>query len=163
MSHDPRGNTAADALRKSGEQPPDAHLAILLDEAPLGIYLVDASFRLAEVNKAARLVFGDIPDLIGRDFDDVLHRVWPRDVADAISRTFRHTLETGEPHHVPELAAVRRPIEASRSTTTGASPASSCLTAAMAWRATSVTSRDWSRRDRPSPSRKRVTAASSTR
>ena len=26
----------------------------------------------------ARPVFGDIPDLVGRDFDEVIHVLWPK-------------------------------------------------------------------------------------
>ena len=47
----------------------------LLNEAPLGVYLVDADFRMRQVNPAALSAFGDIPDLIGRDFDEVIHRL----------------------------------------------------------------------------------------
>ena len=46
--------------------------------------------------------FGDIPDLIGRDFDEVIHILWPKAYADEIVRRFRRTLETGEPHIEPE-------------------------------------------------------------
>ncbi len=54
-----------------------AQFETLLAEAPLGVYLVDDGFRIREVNPAARPFFGDIPDLIGRDFDDVIHIMWP--------------------------------------------------------------------------------------
>ena len=35
-------------------------------------------------------------------------RAWPSEAADEIVRTFRHTLETGEPHVVPEFIAQRK-------------------------------------------------------
>ena len=79
-----------------------AQFETLLNEAPLGVYLVDAEFRIRQVNPRARPVFGDIPDLIGRDFDEVIHRLWPKHYADEIVRIFRHTLETGEPYATPE-------------------------------------------------------------
>ena len=74
----------------------------LLNEAPLGVYVIDADFRIQSVNPTALPVFGDIPDLIGRDFDEVIHILWPAPHADEVVRLFRHALETGEPHFVPQ-------------------------------------------------------------
>jgi PAS domain S-box-containing protein len=88
---------AETALRRRTDQ-----FETLLDNAPLGVYLVDADFRIRQVNPVAGPVFGDIPDLIGRDFDDVMHILWPKPYADEIVRLFRHTLETGEPYIAPE-------------------------------------------------------------
>jgi len=80
----------------------------LLNEAPIGVYLVDADFRIKAVNPTALPVFGDIPDLVGRDFDEVIHILWPEDYADEIVRLFRHTLETGEPYVASEHIEERR-------------------------------------------------------
>jgi PAS domain S-box-containing protein len=79
----------------------------LLNGAPLGVYLVDADLRILEVNPAARPVFGAIPNLIGRDFVEVIHILRPREFADEIVRLFRNTLETGEPYFAPEKMAGR--------------------------------------------------------
>ncbi len=68
----------------------------LIDRAPLGVYLVDDDFRIRHVNAVARLVFGEIPDLVGRDVEQVMHLLWQRHYADEIVRTFRYTLETGQ-------------------------------------------------------------------
>jgi PAS domain S-box-containing protein len=73
-----------------------AQFETLLNEAPLGVYLVDGDFRIRSVNPAARAVFGNIPGLIGRDFDEVIHILWPRPYADELVSVFRHTLLTGE-------------------------------------------------------------------
>jgi PAS domain S-box-containing protein len=81
---------------------------MLLNAAPLGVYLVDADFRIRQVNPTALAVFGDIPDLIGRDFDEVIHRLWSQAYADEIVRLFRHTLDTGEPYMAPERSEERR-------------------------------------------------------
>jgi PAS domain S-box-containing protein len=70
----------------------------LLNQAPLGVYLVDADFRIAQVNPVARPVFGDIPNLIGRDFGEVIQILWEKRYADEIVGIFRRTLETGEPY-----------------------------------------------------------------
>jgi PAS domain S-box-containing protein len=85
-----------------------AQFEILLNEAPLGVYLVDDEFRLRAVNPTALPVFGNIPDLIGRDFGYVIHTLWQGAAADEIIARFRHTLETGEPHVVPEWTEERR-------------------------------------------------------
>src|SRR6478672_10390889 len=74
----------------------------LLNQAPLGVYLVDADLRIAQVNPIALKVFGDIPNLIGREFDEVVHLLWEKPYADELLRTFQHTLETGEPYIAPE-------------------------------------------------------------
>jgi len=68
----------------------------LLNRAPLGVYLVDADFRVREVNPVAREAFGDIPGLVGRDFEEVLNILWDRPYAAEIAAVFRHTLETGD-------------------------------------------------------------------
>ena len=93
---------ANEALRESETQ-----LQILFDVAPLGVYLVDGDFRIRQVNPMALPTFGNIPDLIGRDFDEVIHILWPKEYADEIVRLFRRTLETGEPYYTPERIEAR--------------------------------------------------------
>jgi PAS domain S-box-containing protein len=91
------------AIRQRGEQ-----FKTLLDQAPLGVYLVDADFRIREVNPIALPVFGDIEGgVIGRDFPEVMHRLWDDEYADELVRIFRHTLETGEPHVTHERGEMR--------------------------------------------------------
>ena len=84
-----------------------AQFETLFNEAPLGVYLVGSDFRIREINPQARATFGDIPDLVGRDFGEVIHTLWPPSYADQIARQFRHTLESGEPHFVAEHAEQR--------------------------------------------------------
>ncbi|HEY3840838.1 MAG TPA: ATP-binding protein, partial [Bryobacteraceae bacterium] len=79
----------------------------LLNQAPMGVYLVDSDFRLRLVNPTALPVFGASPDLLGRDFDQAVHLLWPAAYADEIVRQFRHTLATGEPHIDPERVQER--------------------------------------------------------
>jgi PAS domain S-box-containing protein len=88
---------AQEALRAS-----EAQLQTLINDVSLGVYVVDGDFRIGKVNPTARSVFGGIPDLIGRDFDEVIHFLWAKEYADEIVRIFRHTLETGEPYFAPE-------------------------------------------------------------
>ncbi|MDB6102373.1 MAG: Multi-sensor hybrid histidine kinase [Gammaproteobacteria bacterium] len=68
----------------------------LINEAPLGIYVVGADFRVRDVNPAARVAFRGLPDPIGQDFDAVIHAMRPKEYADEVARAFRHTLQTGE-------------------------------------------------------------------
>jgi PAS domain S-box-containing protein len=79
-----------------------AQYQTLLNQAPLGVYLVDAEFRIRDVNPTALRVFGDIPNLIGRDFEEVLHRLWDNRFTAEIVAIFKNTLNTGEPYQTPE-------------------------------------------------------------
>jgi PAS domain S-box-containing protein len=89
-------------LRHRSEQ-----LETLLNAAPLGVYLVDSDFRVAQINPVALPTFENVSDVIGRDFAEVLHIIWKQEVADEVVRIFRHTLDTGEAHHAPELGEFR--------------------------------------------------------
>jgi PAS domain S-box-containing protein len=74
----------------------------ILNIAPLGVYVVDKDLRFCELNPYALSTFGDTPDLIGRDFNEFIHTVWPKDYADEIVQLFRYTLESGEPYVITE-------------------------------------------------------------
>ena len=74
----------------------------LVNNAPLGIYLVDADFRIRQVNPVALLEFGAIPELIGRDFGLAMRTLLDSTQADEIVSRFRHTLATGEAYEAPE-------------------------------------------------------------
>jgi PAS domain S-box-containing protein len=92
------------ALRYQSEQ----HLT-LLNRAPLGVYLVDADFRVVEVNPVALPIFGDVPGgVIGRDFQEIVQILWEKDYADEVVGIFRHVLETGEPYVAAEREQRRR-------------------------------------------------------
>jgi PAS domain S-box-containing protein len=93
---------AHDELRYRGRQ-----FQTLVDQAPLGVLLVDGDLRVAQVNPAGRPVFSGIPDLVGRRLDEVMHILWPPTRADELVGIFRRALETGESCHLPELREVR--------------------------------------------------------
>jgi PAS domain S-box-containing protein len=95
-------------VRREGERRVLAVLETLLDQAPLGVYLVDSGFRLQQVNPTARLVFAELGDVIGRDFGDVIRQIRPDAQANEIIARFRHTLETGEGFREPEFVSRRR-------------------------------------------------------
>jgi PAS domain S-box-containing protein len=71
---------------------------------------VDADFRLRTVNPLARAIFAGIPDVIGRDLDEVLHTLWPPARADGFVALVRRTLESGEPFSAPDVSEVRDDI-----------------------------------------------------
>jgi PAS domain S-box-containing protein len=74
----------------------NAQFESLLNQTPLGVYLVDADLRICDANPIACTLFADSPGLIGSDFVQVTHRLWPAKYADEWVARLRHTLETGE-------------------------------------------------------------------
>ena len=91
------------ALRHRSEQ-----YQTLLHQAPVGVYVVDADFRIRDANPVAIPVFGDIPGgVIGRDFGEISHIVWEEAYANDLVRIFRHTLATGEPYVTSDRVAPR--------------------------------------------------------
>jgi signal transduction histidine kinase/ActR/RegA family two-component response regulator len=80
----------------------------LINQAPLGVYLVDADFRIREVNPLAQAMFSNVPGgVIGRDFSEVIHILWEKAYAVEIVNIFRATLATGEPYVMPERVEFR--------------------------------------------------------
>ena len=84
-----------------------AQYETLLHQIPLGVYLVDADFRIREVNPTARAFFGQLPGIIGRDFAEVSHLLWTKKYADEVIQLFRQTWETGKPYEKTEDLQVR--------------------------------------------------------
>jgi PAS domain S-box-containing protein len=82
----------------------------VVSQAPVGVYVVDAMLRLQQVNATARPVFRKVRPLIGRDFSEIIHILWPKRVADQIMERFQHTLNTGAPYQSPNFAERRRDI-----------------------------------------------------
>jgi PAS domain S-box-containing protein len=88
----------------------EALFSALLAQAPIGVYVVDARLRLQQVNPRALPVFSKVHPLIGRDFSEIIHIIWPQGIADQIMKRFRHTLKTGAPYQSPDFAERRRDI-----------------------------------------------------
>ena len=86
----------------------EALFAALIAQAPVGVYVVNAQFQLQQVNPKGLPVFSSIQPLIGRDFSEILHILWPRRAAAHVIKLFRHTLKTGEPYQSPEFAEQRQ-------------------------------------------------------
>ena len=82
----------------------------LVENAPFGLYVVDAQFRLRHVSAAAQKVFSHVHPLIGRDFDEVLRCVWADPFASEAIGRFHHTLQTGEAYAAPNTTQLRNDI-----------------------------------------------------
>jgi len=82
----------------------------LIENAPFGLYVVDAQFRLRQVSTASRKAFSSVSPLIGRDFEEVVRTIWSDPFASEVLGRFRHTLETGEPYVAPNSTQQRRDI-----------------------------------------------------
>ncbi|WP_322005217.1 ATP-binding protein [Paraburkholderia tropica] len=88
-----------------------AQFETLMNEAPLGVYLIDRELRIRETNPGAQAFFGDAADLTGQDVGALMRRVWHPPYADEIVAIFRDTLATGAPYHTPERSEPRRDRE----------------------------------------------------
>src|SRR5262245_22365398 len=80
----------------------------LLQEAPLGVYVVDAELRVRATTAAARRILGDPPGLLGRELEPLLRELWDAALARRIAARFRRVLASGEPYTHPEWSAPRR-------------------------------------------------------
>jgi PAS domain S-box-containing protein len=87
-----------------------ALFAKVVEQAPGGVYVVDAQFRVHQVNPKALPVFASAQPLIGRDFDEVLAIVWGPEFGSEIGGIFRHTLTTGEQYISSVVSRVRHDI-----------------------------------------------------
>lgn len=82
-------------------------LSRLVEQAPIGMYVVDGDFRVQQVNAIAAPVFGSVDPLIGRDFDEVMRILWGEAVGARCADIFRHTLATGERYVSPSFVEQR--------------------------------------------------------
>ena len=73
----------------------------MLEQAPTGMYVVDAGFRMQQVNALARPVFASIDPLVGRDFAEIMEILWGPVVGARCTAIFRHTLASGERYVSP--------------------------------------------------------------
>lgn len=83
----------------------------LVEQSPFGVYAIDADFRLVQVSAGAQKVFENVRPLLGRDFSEVLHQIWPEAFACEVIARFRRTLDTGEPYRSPTTVERRHDID----------------------------------------------------
>ena len=84
--------------------------ADLIQQAPVGVYVVDDQLRVHQVNPKAEPVFRNLRPVVGRTISEVLRFLWPRKVAAEVLVRFRHTLASGEPYDSPNFTARRRDL-----------------------------------------------------
>lgn len=84
-----------------------AQFEALLNQSPLGIYLVDSKLRILQMNPTAAESLGALA-FVGEPLEEAFKRILPSSFAEATLRHFLHTLETGEPHIVDETPDQRR-------------------------------------------------------
>jgi PAS domain S-box-containing protein len=83
----------------------------LIERAPFGIYIIDSAFCIANMNKSSQTgSFRNVHPVIGRDFSEAMHILWPSIVAEEIISHFRHTLDTGESFYSPRFTNLRNDI-----------------------------------------------------
>ncbi len=100
------------ARRRAEEAMKASHdrFAAIIDQSPVGIFLLDSDLRFQHVNATAQPFLGEIENPIGRTLSDVASTLWPPEVATTLSDLFRRTLETGVPHFDKHFAAVRKDL-----------------------------------------------------
>lgn len=86
----------------------EALFTALIQQAPVGVYVVDDQLRLQEANPQAQAAFRKFRPLLGRNLSDIVRTVWPRRIAREIMEHFRDTLQSGQPYASPEFRARRR-------------------------------------------------------
>jgi PAS domain S-box-containing protein len=99
--------------RKQAEaalQQSEGLFSTVVDQAPNGMYVVNAQFCMQQVNSRALPVFSAVHPLIGRDFSEVVQILWGPEVGGHIARIFRHTLETGERYMSPGFSGRRHDL-----------------------------------------------------
>jgi PAS domain S-box-containing protein len=85
----------------------------LVERAPFGIYVVDANFRIVQMNAGSQnQAFRNVRPIVGHDFGEAMHILWPSEIAEEIIAVFRRTLETGEPYSSPRFTKPRKDVPA---------------------------------------------------
>jgi PAS domain S-box-containing protein len=82
----------------------------LVDQAPTGMYVVDAGFRVQQVNALAEPVFRRVDPVIGRDFAEVASLLWGSDTGARVAAIFRRTLATGHRYVSPPFSEQRHDV-----------------------------------------------------
>ncbi len=82
----------------------------LVRNAPFGIFILDGEFRLRTVSAGAEKVFAQVKPFIGRDFAEIIDRLWTEPFASATTERFRNTLATGETYQAKDMSEQRNDI-----------------------------------------------------
>ena len=87
-----------------------ALFAKIIEQAPGGLYVMDAQLRVQVVNAEAMLLFDNVQPVIGRNLEDVLKALWGRELGQQCTDIVSHTLETGERYVSPRFHHLRDDI-----------------------------------------------------
>jgi PAS domain S-box-containing protein len=80
----------------------------LIEQAPIGIYLLDSDLRFIDINPIASTVFGNRSGgIVGRKLEEVVRELWPEPGASETISIFRRTLQSGEPYVVSDGGGAR--------------------------------------------------------
>ncbi len=82
----------------------------IIEQAPGGVYVMDAQLRVREVNNEALPVFANAQPVIGRELGEVLEMLWGPEIGRQCTDIVRRTLETGERHVSPRFDHLRQDI-----------------------------------------------------
>jgi PAS domain S-box-containing protein len=83
----------------------------LIERAPFGVYVIDSQFRIAHMNASSQTgAFRNVRPVIGRDFSEAIHILWPEETASGVISAFRHTLKTGESYYSPRFTNPRQDV-----------------------------------------------------
>ena len=73
----------------------------------MGIFLLTDNLCISQANPVARKVWPSSPELIGRNFEELMRSLWPAVMADNIIQKYRHTLATGKSYKATDIADQR--------------------------------------------------------
>lgn len=77
-------------------------LADVLQDLPIGVFIVDAQWRIREANAIAERAFGIGVAWQELRFTELVSRMWPASYAHSLLARFEHTLKTGEAYRRAE-------------------------------------------------------------
>jgi len=87
-------------------------LYALVEQAPFGVYTVDAELRIVQINAYAQeRAFRNVRPAVGRHLGEALGVLWPQDVAESIVRAFEQTLTSGIPYYSHDYVEPRADID----------------------------------------------------
>lgn len=91
-----------------------ALFAKIIEQAPGGVYVLDAQLRVRVVNTEALEVFATMQPVIGRELGEMLVTLWGPEIGRECTAIVRRTLETGERYVSPRFDYRRQDIGVKR-------------------------------------------------
>lgn len=79
----------------------------VVEDNPFGVYVIDDVFKFRYVSKGAEQTFSNMMPLVGRNFSEVIHAMWPEPFASEAITQFKNTMQSGQPYTAPLLVEQR--------------------------------------------------------